>query len=383
MTAWRTLSAWALRDQLRRPGPALLTAAAVFSLVVVATVPLLLAQAFSATAARVLDAGPDLVVRRVGAGGWMPMPASPAVAAAAEVPGVVSVRPRIWGVVRCGDTPLTVMALPEQGRGDRSPGLPAAPRPGQAVAGSVAARAAADGVLQLSGAVRRPLRVAAVLDPAADLAAADVVFVHPADARALLDLPEAFVSDLALTVFHEEEAQALLAELADAFPWTVGITTRRETVERYAAGFARRGGIVSLAAVPALLALLLLVLAAALPSGNGRAEAALLKAMGWRSADVVVFQAAGRATLAAAAAAAGALTSWWLVFSRGVRWPAELFFDWPGEAPLLALQSTGAVWTAVQVLAFVLAPYLGALLWPALQNARTPAGRIAGGDWTL
>jgi hypothetical protein len=132
-----------------------------------------------------------------------------------------------------------------------------------------------------------------------------------------------------------------------------------------------------------LLALSLLVVNAAAPSGKKKAEAALLKAMGWSAGDIVFLQMAGGGVVGLLAAGAGAVFSWAVVLTPGLRWPAVLFFAWPGEAPSLYLQPAGAVWTLMQVLVFVLLPYLGALLWPALQNARTPAGRIAGGDWTL
>jgi hypothetical protein len=382
LTAWRPLAAWAMRDQLRRPGTLLLTAVALFGLVVAAGVPMLLARAMAATAARVLEAGPDLVVRRVGAAGWMPLPASQAVSAVARVPGVIRVQTRIWGVVRCADRPVTVMGVRED-KGRPYSGLFVSPRTGEAVAGSVAAQCASGGTLRLTGARSLSLRLAATLDASADGVAADLVLLHPQDARSLLGLPAGSVSDLALAVFHEGEAQALIPDIIEAFPWPSSVITRQQTVERYAAGFAHRAGIVSLMLVPALLALSLLVAGAARPSQKWESEAALLKAMGWTTGDIVVVQVAGGGVAALVATGAGALLSCLLVLTPGIHWPAELFFAWPGGTPALYLDASGAVWTLLQVLCFVLIPYTGALLWPVLRTAKTPAGRMAGGDWTL
>ena len=94
------------------------------------------------------------------------------------------------------------------------------------------------------------------------LLAQDVVLVHPADARRLLGLASGEAVDLAVDVFHAEEAAALRPELAAAFSWPVRITARSEAVGLYTGGLARRGGLMLIAGIPAVLALVLVVLGA-------------------------------------------------------------------------------------------------------------------------
>jgi hypothetical protein len=51
-------------------------------------------------------------------------------------------------------------------------------------------------------------------------------FGSPDDARQLLGLAPGQASDLAVHLFRREEEQAILADLAAAFPWPVRITGR-------------------------------------------------------------------------------------------------------------------------------------------------------------
>ena len=110
----------------------------------------------------------------------MPMPASRAVSVVSALPGVIRVQPRIWGIVRCVDRPVTAMGVKGE-KGRPYFGLFVSPRIGEAVCGSVAAQCASGGSITV--------RLVATLDVSEDLVAADLVLLHPEDARRLMDLP--------------------------------------------------------------------------------------------------------------------------------------------------------------------------------------------------
>jgi hypothetical protein len=114
------------------------------------------------------------------------------------------------------------------------------------------------------------------------MAVHDIILLDENDARYILELEKGFASDLAIRVFHEQEADAILPDLVDAFPWPVSlVTTKNETLKMYTASTARRAGLIYLALVPSLLALALIVAAGFKGTRGKMYEAGLLKALGW------------------------------------------------------------------------------------------------------
>ncbi|HSM74938.1 MAG TPA: FtsX-like permease family protein, partial [Desulfobacterales bacterium] len=327
---------WAARDVIRRPAPALLMAAALALLLIVGGTVLLLGQGLSQTARRLLAHGPDLVVRRLNAGGWAPLPAAEALAAARGVPGVTRAQARVWGVAAGPAGPLMVIAwgsatLPPGGDG----GALAVPRPGEALLGPGVDAGPDPRRLPLAAAATLEFQPLGRLTAETDLLSQDVVLVHPADARRLLGLAPGEVVDLAVEVFHAEEAAALLPELAAAFPWPVRITARSEAVGLYAGGLARRGGLMLIAGIPAVLALVLVVAGAVREAVGRRREVGLLKALGWTTGDVVRLQVYRALLIALPAACLGMLAAYALVLRPGVSWPGSLLFGWRTAPPRL------------------------------------------------
>jgi hypothetical protein len=103
---------WAVRDLIRRPFESILLAFSLSSVIIIASVSLLLCQGISTTAEKLLEHGPSVVARRVVSGHWVPVPVEEAVKAAVSVPGVISATPRIWGVINGPETPVTVIGYP-------------------------------------------------------------------------------------------------------------------------------------------------------------------------------------------------------------------------------------------------------------------------------
>jgi FtsX-like permease family len=365
---------WAIRDNARRPGEAMLFGVAIAVLVALTATPLLLSAGLETTVLDALARSPSLVVRRIGPGGWMPVPVDPSIRAARNVPGVIDARPRIWGTVSGPDGPLTMVAWTEQSRPDfLAAGLSTLPRPGEAVAGQAIGK---DGTITLATQPPAPLRIVGRFPGRTGLITHDTLLVHPDDARRMLGLGAGLASDLAVEVFFPDEQAAILPDLAQAFPWPVRIVTREEATGRYKAELARRGGIAMVTLVPAVAALVLLVTATVREHLGKRVEIGLYKAMGWTTPDLAWFMGLRAAMVGLPAAALGAGAAYTLVFWPGITWPVRLFFGWQQAPPGLTLNPAGAGMLLAAVVAMVLLPFFLAVLWPTLAAAAAPPGRF-------
>lgn len=366
---------WALRDVIRRPLEAILIGAALAALILIVGTVLLLTQALSHTVTRILEQAPSLVVRRLNAGGWSPIPSPDAVEFARSVPGVILARARIWGTVSGPQGPLTIVGF--DGTHAKSFGsLERLPLPGsgEAIVGpgvnlNASTGDEKNGFLSLQGHDDRMLKVIGRLNAKTSMVTHDLVLVNPDDARGLLGIPAGYASDLALDVFHEEEEEAILPDLVEAFPWPVHVTTRTETLGMYAAGLARRGSIAFVTVFPALLSLGLIVTFTVRERMGRRHEVGLLKSMGWTTGDIVRLQMFRALFIGLPAVALGMLGAYGLVFQPGAAWPGRLFFGWTNSSPKLYLDPAGAALVLIEIGALVFLPYLAATLWPSLKGA--------------
>lgn len=210
---------WAARENIRQPGANLLLAFCLGGLTTVLALVLLISDSLERTSVDLLNQGPDLVVRRRDINGWQPLPAAEALKAIEGLPGIVSARVRVWGLVQSGSQSITAVAAdnvmhPKRGaeRGITVPDR------GRVIAGGWWRPQGPETVLTLSGQQRMDFHVEAMLPPEVDLAAFDTVILNPVDAHTLLGIPQGWASDLALYVFHPAEADALRAEIRAAPP---------------------------------------------------------------------------------------------------------------------------------------------------------------------
>lgn len=369
---YSTLQLWAFRDILRRPIESLLLAGAITSTIAVVGTLLLFPRAVYDTVDRLLDAAPAIVVRRIGAGGWQPLPTREAVQAARTVPGVTAVTPRIWGMVNGPAGPLTVIGVAP---GIIAPAykdfLPRLPGPGQAIVGpGVAAGGIAD-TLQLEGVLRGTYRVIGRLPDKTGLFSQDLVLLNAQDARQLISLPDGFASDLAVEVFHEEEQDAILADLVAAFPWPVRCVTRRQSAAMYAGVWNRSSTLNTLTAIPAVLAVCLLVAVNIRKSMGRQSDLGIMKALGWTTGDIVRLQLYRALAVGLPSAAIGVCLAYFLVCrpGAGAQWLGSIFLDWKAMPPRLYLAPEGAITVLLEVAGFVLAPVIGSALAPAARAA--------------
>lgn len=369
------MAIWAARDVLRHPGRSVLLFACLASLVFLTATALLFSQALDATWAHLMNQAPDLVVRRIDAGGWAPIPAQAAVALAKKIPGALDPTPRLWGVVAGPEGPVTVVAahgiIPENVlRRLRAPST------GQAVVGQGVARELAGSRLNLGN--RNPISLEVIDTFPADtgLATHDLVWTTPRDARQLLGLPPHQASDLAVHLFRQEEERAIQADLAAAFPWPVRITDRSTSALRHHSRAVRSGGIAVVAGIPALLALLLIITGTVVDTASRRAHWGLLKAMGWTTADIVRLQVNRAMIVGGPAVVLGLASAYAAVFYPPAAGVVAFWITGGQHLPALPLAGTGALITMLEIAAMLGLPFLATVFLTSLRGA-------AGTPWTM
>ncbi len=373
---------WTLRDLLRHPGKTLLNLTALLLLTFLAATALLTNQALEETTQHLLSRSPAMVVRRIDAGGWRPIPIEPALRALQTVPGVIHPRARIWGAVATPQGPATIVAMDDKIQTYLNEQNLPLPKSGQAVVGRglVPNAAASLPTLRLTSGASLQLEVIATLPAATEMVSFDLVITTPADARHLLSIPANMASDMVLDLFHQQEAEAIFAELAQAFPWPVRITSREETGTHFSTRLARSGSIIVVLLTPAIVAMLLLVMASGHDLLSRRTEAGLLRTLGWTTQDLARMQLL-RATLTGVPAVVlGQLAAYGVLFTPVNRWVGRFLLGWPPEAPAYYLSSSGAGLVLAELFVIIAVPYILASLWPVLPlAAKDPLTLLKGG----
>jgi hypothetical protein len=363
------LFAWSVRDLLRYPLESSLLCLSIVALVTILGTALLLSQALSTTAGLLLKDSPSVVVRRVSPAGWSPLPGEESIRWARSVPGVLHAGVRIWGTANSPGGAVTVFGFDgSHGLGDLTKSIPL-PKRGEAVLGAGITTAENPEFIKLSGHNALILKIIDTLNAKTSMVAHDMVLVNPDDARHLFGIAEGYASDLVIDVFHETEAEAILPDLAKAFPWPVRMTTRKEATGIYVSASARRSGIVYITIIPGMLALALIVVGVVKGQMVQSCNVGLYKALGWTTTNIFQMQLLKALVIGIPAMTAGMVVSYVLVFRPGSSWPGYLFFGWNDNPPLLFLNASGAFLVLIEMAVLIFLPYLVAALWPALRAA--------------
>lgn len=365
-----TLQVWAFRDLLRRPFESLLLGITLTLTVAIVGTLLLFPRAVQDTLNTLLKAAPSIILRRIDATGFCPLPVQASVRAVQNVVGVVSVRPRIWGLVNGPDGLLTIVGVSEDGM-PKTPADPLTrlPERGQVIIGFGVSAGQAAATLQLEGVISQNYQVIDRLPEKTSLFTHDLVLMNPEDARQLIGLPKGYASDLAIEVFHEDEQDAILSDLTASFPWPVRCVTRLQSAGLSAGSFNRSRTLIAITVIPAVLALCLLVAVNTRKSMGRQSDLGIMKATGWTTGDIIRFQLYRELFVCLPSAAVGICVSFLLVYGPGVGWLADFFLDWKTIPPSLYLETTGAATVLLEVAALMLVPVIASALLPALKGA--------------
>jgi ABC-type lipoprotein release transport system permease subunit len=325
-----SLLAYALGALGRRRAKALALGGGLSFAVALVAAVLFLTSALRGEAERASLATADVVVQRLSAG----RPSTIAIADAAglgEIPSVRAVRPRVWGYVFLPDLQanVTVVGLagdrfaPPLGevKGALAGGRDLAPGAHETVIGAGLARTLGlrlgDSLALPSATPSAPLTLVGTFGSSVEVYANDVVVCDEADARRVLDLPPGRATDLAIDVINPAEAEIVAGTVLARLPGT-RVVERARLGRVYALAYGRRAGLVLAATIPALLALLALAWdrASGLAPDEKR-EIAILKAVGWSSADVLWEKLYESLLVGALATAVGLALAYGWVFPLG------------------------------------------------------------------
>lgn len=202
-----------------------------------------------------------------------------------------------------------------------------------------------------------------------DLWTADVVVCDEDDARALLSIPEGEATDVSVTLANPAEARVVAKTILDRIPGARVI--ERDLLERvYHLAYGRRAGLVLGAAIPAILALL--VLAWDRASGIGadeRKEIAILKAVGWSTADVLWAKLSESIIVGATATALGLLLGYAWVYWLGAPGLRPALVGWSVLYPRSALTPVVDAAELLGVATAILGPFVLLSVVPAWKAA--------------
>lgn len=290
MASWieknRSILDFTLASLLRRKGKNL-SLFLVYSLVVfMLASAMFLTQAMKREAALILKGAPEMVVQRLAAGRYDPIPVDYAEKIGA-IRGVVSAVPRLWGYYFDPATGAnyTVM-VPRTG----------APPPERIVIGSGIARSRMverGDILSFRGydGVARNFAVADQLSAESELVSADLILMTEDDFRGFFGFPAGQATDIVLTVRNQRELSTIARKVAEQLPDTRPII-RDEMVRTYDSVFDWRGGMVIVLLMMALLAFVIFAWEKASGlSADEKREIGVLKAIGWETSDVIAVKA--------------------------------------------------------------------------------------------
>lgn len=379
-----SLLSFALRALVRRKARSIaLGGGLAFAVALIAAV-LFMTEALRAEAGRAHDAQPDIVVQKLVGGRPTTISADEA-AKLGKIASVKSVTPRVWGYVFLPSLQgnVTIVGTPPNAsplstaNGVLASGHDITRGAHEMIAGQELARflgmLPGDELgLPTSNPDAHALKLAGTFRSALDLYTADVVICDDDDARALLVLPPGDATDLAVQLSNPAEARVVARTITERIPGARVI--ERDLLARvYHLAYGRRAGFVLGAAIPAILALL--VLAWDRASGIGpdeRKEIAILKAVGWSTSDVLWAKLFESLLVGASATALGLLLGYAWVF----------WLDAPGLRPALVgwsvLYPRASLTPAVDV-----AQLLGitiSVLGPFALLSVVPAWRAASAD---
>jgi ABC-type lipoprotein release transport system permease subunit len=342
---------------------------------------LFLSDALRAEAERASAVMPDVTVERLVAG----RPSSISMSDASKVkdfPSVRAVTPRVWGylflagiegnVTIVGTSPgATALSL---AHGDLSSGRDLALGAHEMIAG--AGLAAALGIeigdrvgLPSPNPDAPPLSLVGTFASSVDLYTSDVVLCDDADARSLLGLTAGESTDLAVWATNPNESHVIATKIAGTLPGS-RVIEKSLLGRLYALTYGRRAGLVLAAAIPALLALL--VLAWDRASGLGpeeKREIAVLKAIGWSTSDVLTSKLLEALLVSIVAATVGLALAYVWVFPLEAPGLRPALAGWSVLYPRARLTPEVDLAELLSLALAIVAPFVGLSIVPAWRAA--------------
>jgi ABC-type lipoprotein release transport system permease subunit len=323
---------------------------------------------------------PDLTVQSLVAG-RPALIAEEQLPAIASIAGVVAVQPRVWGYyfVPAMSGNFTVVGVDtdaETVRRDLSLVLLEGRLPGAAGEVVLGESLAAFLGLEITDAVTLPvgramkrLELVGTFRSQVALWTSDVILMSVADAREFLQVPPGQATDLAVRLSTPDEASVAARKIAELLP-SARIVDRQLMSRTYDLTFDTRGGMMGGMLLSALVAFLILAWDRLTGVGPGeRREIGVLKAVGWRTGDVLIARLWENTVIALYGAVPGILAAYGYVFLARAPGLGEVLLGWSSIYPALRLTPAVDPGQFLVLLCLVVIPFVAASLVPAWRTA--------------
>lgn len=233
-------------------------------------------------ATAILQDAPEIVVQRMLTGRYTPIPIAYQ-DVIEDIRGVRNVTPRFWGYYYhpAARANYTVIAA------TRETIAPGQTEIGAGVARTWTVNKGGDIYFKTFDGNTVTLTVTTLLQADTELISADLILVHPSDFQMIFGLEAGLATDLTVTVRNPKEIQTIAEKIVRRLPDTRSVL-RDEILRTYGALFDWRSGYMLLMLTGTVLAFFIFALDKATGlSAEERAEIAILKAIGWNTADVL------------------------------------------------------------------------------------------------
>jgi ABC-type lipoprotein release transport system permease subunit len=213
--------------------------------------------------------------------------------------------------------------------------------------------------------------VAERFESASALATADLIVLSETTFRRITGIPEGFATDLAVSVRNPAETATIAEKISRRLPDCRSVT-RTQMQSTYETIFDWRSGYVLVIYSAAILAFLIFTLDKATGlSAEERGEIAVLKAVGWDTADVLLLKFWEGAAVSLAAFGIGVIGAYLHVFQAVVPLFAHALKGWSVLYPPLRLAPAVSAYQLAVIFAFTVMPYTLITIVPAWHTAVT------------
>lgn len=366
-TRFRNILDFTVNTMLRRKGKNLLLVT-LFTLVVAVFASILLfTQALRREAALILEDTPDIIVQRMVAGRH-DLVAHEYAAKIAALPGVRSVKPRLWGYYFDPSTnatysvmvPLNDAIAERKARIGIGVGRSRKLFPGTALA------------LRRYDGKELVLQIESLLPEESELVSADLVAVSERDFRTLFSFPAGFATDLAVSVANPSELRTVARKIAETLPDTRSVT-RNDIRTTYESLFDWRSGVMALIFSSVLLSFVIYAWDRASGlSAEERRETGILKSIGWETSDILLMKFSEGLIVSLVSFLGGCILGWLHIYFFSASLFGVFLKGWSTLHPHFRLMPVFDLYQLAVLFMLTVPPYVAAIL--------IPSWRVAGMD---
>jgi len=338
---------------------------------------------------KVLVAAPEITIQRMVAGRQESIPLA-SIEKIKEIFGIRSIQPRIWGYYfdETNGANYTVMGVPADAPGNEHlqetlSGETESFFPGK---GEVLLGKGVLEALDLQGrkifSFFRPdltlksLSLAGVFNSQHSMLTDDLAVMNLEDARDLFLVPQDRATDLLVTVANPSEINNIAKKIADTLPAS-RVLTRKQIQKTYQVIFGWRSGFASVLLLSSLVAFIILAWDKASGlSPEERREIAILKILGWETADILTVRFWEAMLVAGASFFIGCSLAYAHVLFFDGSLFSPLMIGWSVVRPPAQLIPDIHLADILLLLSFSVLPYLAATVVPAWRCASVPPDSV-------